>query len=146
MGGEIVHHNADQFGVRIMHVGQIAHADGEVARGSMASVILHMAPGPVRIEKHEQIGGAITSIFAIVTFALARLCRTIGSRELLPISCVGLIEANHRMPWIGCFGVEIENVLHTRDMGLRVHLRNAPHVPAPRLQVVLGQTSAHRLI
>src|ERR1700730_3679595 len=55
------------------------------------------------------------------------------------------VEANHRMLWIGFFGVEIENVLHTRDIST-VHVRNAPHVPAPRLQVVLGQTSTHRLI
>src|SRR6202795_2169821 len=72
MSGEIVHHHADQFGVRIMNVGQISHADGEVVRGSMFRD-LYMAPGPVRIEKHEQIDRAIASIFAIVTFRLTWL-------------------------------------------------------------------------
>jgi hypothetical protein len=67
MRGQVVHHHADQFGVRIMHVGQIAHAGGEVARSSMFRD-LHMAPGSVRVEKHEQIGRAIAPIFAIVTF------------------------------------------------------------------------------
>jgi hypothetical protein len=74
MSGEIVHHHADQFGIWVMDVGQIAHADGEVARGSMFGD-LHMAPGPVRIEKHEQIGRAITSIFVIVTPRLTWLAR-----------------------------------------------------------------------
>ena len=105
---------------------------------------LHMAPGLVRIEKHEQIGRAIASIFAIVTFGLTWLRRDRLAYLANQLSRT-FVEANHRMLWIGFFGVEIENVLHTRDIGT-VHVRNAPHVPAPRLQVVLGQTSAHRLI
>lgn len=33
---------------------------------------LHMTPGFVRIERHEQIGSAVTAIFAIATFVLTR--------------------------------------------------------------------------
>src|ERR1700722_11812652 len=36
-------------------IGEIAHADGEVARGSLLRG-LHMAPGLGRIQKHQQIG------------------------------------------------------------------------------------------
>src|SRR5438270_928155 len=70
MSGQIVHHHADQVGGRVMNISQIAHAKSEVASGSMLCD-LHMAPGSVRIEKHEQIGGAVTPIFVIVTFGLA---------------------------------------------------------------------------
>jgi hypothetical protein len=38
-----------------LDISQIAHAGGEVARGSMFGN-LHMALEPVRIEKHEQPG------------------------------------------------------------------------------------------
>src|ERR1700755_1735998 len=38
-----------------------------------------MAPGSMRVEKHEQIGGAITTVFTIVTLRLTWL-----SRDRLP--------------------------------------------------------------
>jgi hypothetical protein len=97
---------------------------------------LHVAPGPVRVEKHKQIGRTIAPIFAIVTFGLTWLRRDRLAHFANQLSRT-FVEANHRMLWIGLFGVEIENVLHTRDIST-VHLRNAPHVPAPRLQVILA--------
>src|ERR1700722_11364217 len=133
MSGEIVHYHADQFDVRIVNVGQITHADGEVARGSMVRD-LHMAPGPVSIEKHEQIGRAITSIFAILALGLTWLRRDRLAYFANQLSRT-FVEANHRMLWIGRFGVEIENVLHTCDI-TTVHVRDAPHVPVPWLQIV----------
>src|ERR1700730_356222 len=69
MRRKVVHHHADPLRVRVMDIGQIAHAIGEVPRGPVVRHF-HMTPGFVRIEEHEQIGYAITSIFAIVSFRL----------------------------------------------------------------------------
>ena len=55
-----------------------------------------------------------------------------------------LVEAHHRPLRIRRFGVEVEHVLHAGDVGA-IHLRNAPHVLAPWLEVVLSQTPTHRL-
>src|SRR5277367_6708531 len=90
------------------------------SRAVRCSVTFCMAPGPVRIEKHEQIGRAIASIFAIVTFRLTRLRRDRLAHLANQLSRT-LVEANHRMLWIGFFGVEIENVLHTGDLST-VHM------------------------
>jgi hypothetical protein len=48
-----------------MDIGQVAHANGEILRGPLVCYF-HMTPGSVRIEKHEQISGAVTSILAIL--------------------------------------------------------------------------------
>ena len=142
VGRKIVHHHADQIRVRIVDIGQIAHAGGEVVRGPLICH-LHMAPRSVRVEKHEQIGRAITTIFTIVTLRLTWRGRD-RLAHLADQLCRTFVEANHRALRIGLFGIEIKHVLHPRDIGA-VNLRNAPHVPPPRLQVVLGQTPAHRL-
>ncbi len=69
-----VHHDADPVRVRIMNIGQITHATGEVARGSVVRYF-HMTPRFVRVEEHEQIGRAIAiaiaPVFAIVSLRLA---------------------------------------------------------------------------
>jgi hypothetical protein len=74
VSGKIVHHDPDLVRIRVVGVGQIAHADSKVFRGPLICH-LHMAPGSMRVEKHEQIGSAITAIFIIVTLRLARLSR-----------------------------------------------------------------------
>jgi hypothetical protein len=71
MGRKIVHHDADLLCVRIVNIGQTAHADSEILRRSPICH-LHMAPGSMRIKKHEQIGRAITMVFIIVALGLAR--------------------------------------------------------------------------
>jgi hypothetical protein len=40
----------------------------------------------------------------------------------------------------GCLGIEVEHVFHAGDI-FAVNLWDAPHVPAPRLEAVLGQAS-----
>src|SRR5262249_14461955 len=45
---------------------------------------------------------------------------------------------------LGLLGIEVEHVLHAGDV-IGIDLRNAPHVLAPRLEVIFGQTPAHRL-
>ena len=125
-----------------MDVGEIAHAGGEVLRGA-ALGDLHLAPGTVHIDEHEQVGGAVAPVLAVVALDLARL----GGDRLAHFADEldrALVEADHRPLRVGRFGVEIEHVLHAGDV-IRVDLGNAPHVLAPRLEIVLGQAPAHRL-
>src|SRR5215471_12161275 len=53
------------------------------------------------------------------------------------------VEADHRAFRIGRFAIEVEHVLHPRDV-LGIDPGNAPHLLAPRLQVVFRQASAYR--
>lgn len=125
-----------------MSIDQIAHAFGEVSRGSLVCY-LHMTPGIVHVEQYAQIGCAITPIFAIVTLGLTR-CHRDRLAYLADQLGRAFIKTNHRPLWIGFLGMEIEDILLPGDVGA-VHLWNAPHVPTPGLQVVLGQPPAHRL-
>jgi hypothetical protein len=45
---------------------------------------------------------------------------------------------------VGLLGIEVQDILHAGDV-LGIHLRNAPHLLAPRLEIVLDQASANRL-
>ena len=56
----------------------------------------------------------------------------------------GLVEADQRPIEVRRLGVEIEHILHAGDV-FAVDTGNAPHVPAPRLEVVFGQPAAHGL-
>src|SRR5262245_38036520 len=95
------------------------------------------------VEEDEQVGRAIALVLVVVTLELARL-----GRDRLPDLADelgwALVEADHRALRIGLFGIEIEHILHAGDI-LAVDLRNAPHVLAPRLEVVFGQPPAHGL-
>ena len=77
---------------------------------------------------HARQQGAITPIFVIVTFGLTWLARDRLAHFTNQLGWA-FIEANHRMLWIGFFGIKVENILHTGDISA-VHLRNAPHIPA----------------
>src|SRR6266705_2970803 len=54
------------------------------------------------------------------------------------------VKANDWALRIGRLRIEVEHILHAGDV-FAIDLRNAPHVLAPRLEVVFGQTPAHRL-
>ncbi len=58
MGRKIVQHDPDLVGIWIVDIGQIAHAGSKILRGSLICY-LHIPPRSVRIEEHEQIGGAV---------------------------------------------------------------------------------------
>src|SRR5258708_27540969 len=72
------------------------------------------------------------------------------STMLSQLACLGTKwnssrrSTRRRAFWMGSLGVEVEHVLHPGDV-FAIHLRNAPHVLAPRLEVVFGQPAAHRL-
>ena len=74
MGGQIIEDNADTLGLWEVQVGKFAHTGGEVDRGP-ALGDLDLAPGPMNIEKDEQIGGSVALILAIVALELAWLGR-----------------------------------------------------------------------
>ena len=97
----------------------------------------------MHVEDDEQIGGAVAAILVIVTFELARLGRD-RLAHLADELDRAFVEADHRALRIGRFGIEVEHILHAGDV-LAIDLRNAPHVLAPGLEVVVGQTPAHRL-
>src|SRR5258707_11425120 len=85
----------------------------------------------------------IAFILAVVALDLARLGR---DRLAYLADELGraLVETDHRALRIGCFGIEVEHILHAGDV-FAIDLWNAPHVLAPRLEVILGQTPAHGL-
>ena len=104
---------------------------------------LHLAPGAVHIQEHEQVRGSVAFIFAVVALDLPRLGRD-RPADLADELDRALVEADHRALGIGRFGIKIEHVLHTGDI-VGVDLRNAPHVLAPWLEVIFGQAPTHRL-
>jgi hypothetical protein len=58
VSGQIIEDDADARGLGEVHVGEVAHAGGEVER-SPAGGDLDLAPGPMDIEEDEQIGGPV---------------------------------------------------------------------------------------
>src|ERR1700733_6422751 len=125
-----------------MNVGQITHAGGKILRPSLFGE-LHMPPPLMRIEKYKQIGRAVALVFIVIALRLTRpgwnwlahLADQLGRR---------FVKAHHRPLRIGRFGIQIQHLLHPRDVAA-VNLRNAPHLPSPRFQIVLVKASAHRL-
>ena len=142
MGRQIVEHHPDALGLGIVNVGEFAHAGGEVLRRA-ALGDLHLAPGAVRIEEHEQVGGAVAPVLAVVALDLPGLGRD-RLAHLADELDRALVEADHRPLRVGRLGIEIEHILHAGDV-VGIDLGNAPHLLAPRLEIVLGQPPAHRL-
>src|SRR5688572_29977703 len=101
------------------------------------SVTLTLRQGRwVHVEEDEQVGGAIALVLAVVALELAR-CGRDRLADLADELDRALIEADHRALRIWPFGIEVEHVFHAGNE-LAVDLRNAPHVLAPRLEVVFG--------
>ena len=94
-------------------------------------------------EGDEQVCRPIALILAVVAFELAPLGRD-RLADLADELGWALVETDYRALRIGRFGIEDEHVLHAGNV-LPIDLRNAPHVVAPGLEVVFGQTSAHCL-
>ena len=140
MGREIVENDADDIGLRVVSVDEIAHAFGKVLRGALLGN-LDRAPGPMGVEKDEEIDCPIAFIFAVIAFELSRLGRdrlTHFTDQLMR----AFIEADDRSLGIMAFGVEVEHVLHPGDI-VAIDLGNAPHVPTPGLEIVLFQAPAY---
>src|ERR1700730_138684 len=142
MRRQVIEHDADLVGLWIMDVDEFAHTLGEVT-GHAVFGDLDPAPAAMDIEEDEQIGRAVALIFAVVAFELPRAgCDRLT--HLVDHLGWALVEADHGPLWVGGFGVEVEHVLHVGNVGT-VDLRDAPHVLAPRLEMVLGEAPTHRL-
>ncbi len=95
------------------------------------------------VKEDEEVGRATAPILEVIAlklpwfggYKLTHLADRLGR---------ALVEADHRPLRIERFGIEVRHILHACDV-LDVDLGNAPHVLAPGLQVVLGQTPPHRL-
>src|SRR5215471_7200352 len=112
---QVIEHDAHLVGLWIMGVGEFAHTLGEVASRAVLGD-LDPAPAAMDIEEHEQIGRAVALIFAVIAFELPRL----GWDRLAHLTDElgwALVKADHGPLWIGCFGVEIEHVLHVGNVG-----------------------------
>ena len=97
----------------------------------------------MRVEEDEEIDRPIAPVFAIITFRLARLGRDRLAR-LADKLMRTFIEAHDGSLWVVPFGIEVEHVFHPGDIGA-IDIRDAPHVPAPGLEIVLGQAPADGL-
>ena len=125
-----------------MDIGEFAHALGVVfCRPPLGD--LDLAPGSMHVDADEEIDGAVAAVLAIVTFELTRLGRDRLAHFADQLDRA-LVEANHRPLGIGRLGIEVEHVFHAGDI-LAVDPGNAPHIPAPGLEVVFPQPPAHCL-
>src|SRR6266498_3072601 len=116
----------------------------QAAKSTAARLLVTLiAPGSMHVQEDEQVGGPIALILAVVALELTR-----RGRDRLPDLADELgrafVKANDWARRIGRLRIEVEHILHAGDV-FAIDLRNAPHVLAPRLEVVFGQTPAHRL-
>src|SRR5262249_1468018 len=123
-----------------MNVNEVAHTNSEVD-GSPARGDFDLAPGPMHIDEHEKVGGPIALVFTVVALDLARLSRDRLAHFSNQLDRA-LVEADHWAFRIGMFRVEIEHILHAGDV-FGIDPWDAPHVLAPRLEVIFGQASAY---
>jgi len=97
----------------------------------------------MRVEEDKKIGRPVAPVFALIAFRLARLGRNrlanLADELMRPF-----IKAYDGSLWIMPFGVEVEHVFHPGDIG-SIDLRDAPPVPAPGLEIILGQAPADGL-
>lgn len=125
-----------------MDVDEFTHAVG-IVHGSAAVGDLDVAPAPIWIEGDEEIGSAVAAILVIVALASSWLGRD-RLAHLADQLDGGLVEANQGPLRIRRFSIEIEHIFHASDI-FAIDMGNAPHVPTPWLEVVLGQPATHGL-
>jgi hypothetical protein len=86
---QIVENDTDTLGLGKVNVSKFAHVGSKIDCGP-ALGDFYLAPRPMDVDEHEQIGCSITSIFAIVPLELARLGRdrraNLGRRRSMPAS------------------------------------------------------------
>src|SRR5262245_478750 len=105
------------------------------------SVDFDLAPGPMHVEEDEQVGGAVALILAVVALQLPRLGLD-GLANLADELGRAFVETDHRARPIRLLSIEVEHILHAGDE-LAIDLRDAPHVLAPGLELVLRQAPTH---
>ena len=98
----------------------------------------------MHVDDDEEIDGAVAAVLVIVAFELARHGRD-WLAHLADELDRAFVEADHRSLGIGRFGIEVEHVFHAGDV-FPIDMGNAPHVIAPRLDVIFGQPPTNRLV
>src|SRR5882762_2240676 len=125
-----------------VNVHEFPPAGGEVDGGAAVGDF-DLAPGPMHVEEDEEVGRPIALILAVEALKLTRL----GLDRLADLAnqlSRALVETDHWALRIGRLSIEVEHILHAGDE-LAVDLRDAPHVLAPGLELVFGQTPAYCL-
>jgi hypothetical protein len=74
VSAEVIEHDANAFGVRVVAVDEVAHAMGEVDAGSLVGH-LDVPPRAVRIDEDEEIRRSVTSVFVVDSGRSARALR-----------------------------------------------------------------------
>ena len=92
------------------------------------------------VKEDEEIDGAVAAILVIEALGPSRRGRDRLARFADELGGA-FVEADHWPLRVRLLGVEVEHILHAGDI-LGIDLRDAPHVPLPGLEMVLGQASA----
>ena len=111
---ESVEHHPHRLGITIVHLDQLMHAAGEIV-SRLAFGHLHVPPRLMRIEKYEQVRGAVAPVFLVDARGLTRPRRPWDAR-LTDEWDRGLIEAHHRSARVGDFAMEVEHLFHPRNV------------------------------
>jgi hypothetical protein len=143
MGRQFVEHDADQVGLRIAQIDEVAHALGEIAGGALV--------GDLDLARQDRWASRKTNRLAVPLRRYSQSWRSSWpgvaemGRRTSPMSWVGLVEAHDRPLRIGRLGIQVEHVFHAGDIRA-IDFRDAPHVLAPGLEIVLRQAPAHCLV
>jgi hypothetical protein len=137
---EVVEHHTHAVGVHVVQIHQLSD-EGRKVRIRAPLGDLHQPPRSVHVHAHEQVRRPVAHVLVV---ALAQLARLRGHRHprLADQLDRRLVEGHHGALGVGGLGVQVEHILHSRDV-LAVDLRDAPHLLAPRLELVLRQAAAH---
>ena len=122
------HYDAELVGVGIVHIDQLAHADGEVLAGAP---IGDLEPRPVDVDRDKEVGRAVALVLAVVSVSLSGLRRD-RHAPLADQLDRTFIEADHGSLGIMRLGIQIEQILHAGDV-LAVDIGDAPHLLLPGL-------------
>src|SRR6266849_8173664 len=102
-----------------------------------------MSPGAGGVEKHEDVGGAISHVLVVDACRLPWF-RGDGHARLADKLARCLVEADHWAALVQSLSVKLKDVFHPGDE-LGVDLRDAPHLLLPRLQLLLRQPATDSL-
>src|ERR1043165_7874639 len=142
MSRQVVENDADLLGVGIVLVDEVAQALGEV---QASSTVRHLgvSPGSVRVDEHEDVGGAVAYVFVVVAASLAWLSLHRNSLLADELSW-RFVEADDGTSRIWPLSVEWQDVFHSGDE-FRIDLGDAPHLLLPGLELHLAEASSNGL-
>ena len=141
MGVELVHDQDELVRFPVAPVHEVAHKARPVLTPALVGD-RHLAPTAERLEGHEQIGGAVAHVFAVIAFGPPRpviACRARRHRgaHLADQLLAALVQADHRPLRVMRAVVDRQHVFHVEHELGRVLGRNAPHPPQMRLERIL---------